>query len=605
MMEKYENYHHDVLVIGSGGAGLRAAIEASGSGVSVGVVCRSLLGKAHTVMAEGGVAAALGNVDDRDNWKVHFADTMRGGQYLNNWRMVELFSREAPARVRELEAWGALFDRTKDGKILQRNFGGHKYPRLAHVGDRTGLEMIRTLQDHGIHRGIDFYQEHAIIQLLTNGKNVVGAFGYDREKGRFKVFHAKAIILATGGMGRIYKITSNSWDCTGGGISLAYHAGAELIDMEFVQFHPTGMVWPPSVRGLLITEGVRGEGGVLRNNQGRRFMFDDIPELYKAQTSLDEEEGWRYTQGDKNAKRPPELLTRDHVARCIRREIKQGRGTPHGGVFLDISWIREKLPNAADHIRKKLPSMYQQFKELAGVDITREPMEVGPTTHYIMGGVKVDADTQMTRVPGLFAAGECAAGLHGANRLGGNSLSDLLVFGKRAGEFAAAYAKGITASPVDERQVEQMAADALAPFARNAGRSNPFELQSRLQEMMQDLVGIVRTGKELGEAIGHIAALKEEAVVMSCQGNVAFNPGWHTALELTHMLTVAEAIGRAAFERTESRGGHFRDDYPEKDQNLGQVNISVVKNAAGEMEVLRKPKVVLRQDLQDIIDEMK
>jgi succinate dehydrogenase / fumarate reductase flavoprotein subunit len=605
MMEKYENYHHDVLVIGSGGAGLRAAIEASGSGVSVGVVCRSLLGKAHTVMAEGGVAAALGNVDDRDDWKVHFADTMRGGQYLNNWRMVELFTREAPARVRELEAWGALFDRTKDGKILQRNFGGHKYPRLAHVGDRTGLEMIRTLQDHGIHQGIEFYQEHAVIQLLTNGQNVVGAFGYDREKGRFKVFHAKAVILATGGMGRIYKITSNSWDCTGGGISLAYHAGAELIDMEFVQFHPTGMVWPPSVRGLLITEGVRGEGGVLRNNQGRRFMFDDIPELYKAQTSLDEEEGWRYTQGDKNAKRPPELLTRDHVARCIRREIKQGRGTPHGGVFLDISWIREKIPNAADHIRKKLPSMYQQFKELAGVDITREPMEVGPTTHYIMGGIKVDADTQMTRVPGLFAAGECAAGLHGANRLGGNSLSDLLVFGKRAGEYAATYARGITASPIDERQVEQMAADALAPFARNAGRSNPFELQSRLQEMMQDLVGIVRTGKELEEAIEHIAALKGEAAVMSCQGNVAFNPGWHTALELTHMLTVAEAIGRAAFERKESRGGHFRDDHPEKDQSFGQVNISIVKNAAGEMDVLRKPKVALRQDLQDIIDEMK
>lgn len=605
MMEKYDVYPHDVLVIGSGGAGLRAAIEASGSGASVGVVCRSLLGKAHTVMAEGGVAAALGNVDDRDNWKVHFADTMRGGQYLNNWRMVELFCREAPARVKELEAWGALFDRTKDGKILQRNFGGHKYPRLAHVGDRTGLEMIRTLQDHGIHRGIEFYQEYVIIQLLTNGKNVVGAFGYDREKGRFKIFHAKAVILATGGMGRIYKITSNSWDCTGGGISLAYHAGAELIDMEFVQFHPTGMVWPPSVKGLLITEGVRGEGGVLRNNQGRRFMFDDIPELYKTQTSLDEEEGWRYTQGDKNAKRPPELLTRDHVARCIRREIKEGRGTAHGGVFLDISWIREKIPNAAEHIRKKLPSMYQQFKELAGVDITKEPMEVGPTTHYIMGGIQVDADTQMTRVPGLFAAGECAAGLHGANRLGGNSLSDLLVFGKRAGEHAATYASGVAVSPVDEKQVQKMAADALAPFERKPGRSNPFELQSRLQDMMQDLVGIVRTGKELGEAIIHIEELKKEAAVMSCGGNVAYNPGWHTAVELTHMLTVAEAIARAAFERKESRGGHFREDYPEKDQQLGMVNTSIVKNAGGDMEVLRKPKLALRPDLQEIIDEMK
>ncbi|HEX8040858.1 MAG TPA: fumarate reductase/succinate dehydrogenase flavoprotein subunit, partial [Chryseosolibacter sp.] len=581
MMEKYETYHHDVLVIGSGGAGLRAAIEASAAGVSVGVVCRSLLGKAHTVMAEGGVAAALANVDDRDNWEVHFADTLRGGQYLNNWRMVELFCKEAPARVKELEAWGALFDRTKDGKILQRNFGGHKYPRLAHVGDRTGLEMIRTLQDHGIHQGIDFYQEHAIIQLLTNGKNVVGAFGFDREKGRFKVFHGKAVILATGGMGRIYKISSNSWDCTGGGISLAYHAGAELIDMEFVQFHPTGMVWPPSVRGLLITEGVRGEGGVLRNNKGRRFMFDDIPELYRAQTSLDEEEGWRYTQGDKNAKRPPELLTRDHVARCIRREIKEGRGTEHGGVFLDISWIREKLPNAAEHIKKKLPSMYHQFKELAGVDITKEPMEVGPTTHYLMGGIKVDADTQMTRVPGLFAAGECAAGLHGANRLGGNSLSDLLVFGKRAGEYAATYAKGISASPIDDKQVEDIRANALAPFGRKTGPSNAFTLQARLQEMMQDLAGIARTGKELEEAIGHIIRLRQEAAAVGCEGNVSYNPGWHTAMELTHMLTVAEAIARAALERKESRGGHFREDFPDKDPKAGMVNISITKRSSG------------------------
>lgn len=605
MMEKYETYHHDVLVIGSGGAGLRAAIEASAAGVSVGVVCRSLLGKAHTVMAEGGVAAALANVDDRDNWKVHFADTMRGGQYLNNWRMAELFSREAPARVRELEAWGALFDRTKDGKILQRNFGGHKYPRLAHVGDRTGLEMIRTLQDHGIHQGIEFYQEHAIIQLLTNKKNVVGAFGYDREKGRFRIFLAKAVILATGGVGRIYKITSNSWDCTGGGISLAYHAGAELIDMEFVQFHPTGMVWPPSVRGLLITEGVRGEGGVLRNKQGRRFMFDDIPELYKAQTSLDEEEGWRYTQGDKNAKRPPELLTRDHVARCIRREIKEGRGTEHGGVYLDISWIHEKIPNAAEHIKKKLPSMYHQFRELAGVDITRQPMEVGPTTHYIMGGIRVDADTQMTRVPGLFAAGECAAGLHGANRLGGNSLSDLLVFGKRAGEHAATYARQITASPVDEHEVTEIASNALAPFKRKPWLSNPFQLQARLQEMMQNLVGIVRTGNELEQAIEQIDSLKKEATAVSCDGNISYNPGWHTAMELPHMLTVAEAIARAASRRQESRGGHFREDCPEKDAKLGMVNISVVKREDGEMEVFSTPKVPLRADLQEIIDEMK
>jgi succinate dehydrogenase / fumarate reductase flavoprotein subunit len=604
-MDKYETYSHDVLVIGSGGAGLRAAIEASSAGVSVGVVCRSLLGKAHTVMAEGGVAASLANVDDRDNWRVHFADTMRGGQYLNNWRMVELFAREAPDRVRELEAWGALFDRTRDGKILQRNFGGHKYPRLAHVGDRTGLEMIRTLQDHGIHQGIEFYQEYTIISLLTSGKNVVGAFGYDREKGRFKVFQAKSVIIATGGMGRIYKISSNSWDCTGGGISLAYHAGAELIDMEFVQFHPTGMVWPPSVRGLLITEGVRGEGGVLRNNKGRRFMFDDIPDLYRAQTSTDEEEGWRYTQGDKNAKRPPELLTRDHVARCIRREIKEGRGTPHGGVYLDISWIKEKLPNASDHIKKKLPSMYHQFKELAGVDITKEPMEVGPTTHYIMGGIRVDADTQMTQVPGLFAAGECAAGLHGANRLGGNSLSDLLVFGKRAGEYAARYAREITASPVEENQVEEMAREALAPFERKTGSSNPFDIQSRLQDMMQDLVGIARAGTELEEAIGKIGLLMSEASAVSSDGNRGYNPGWHAALELKDMLTVAEAIARAALERKESRGGHYREDFPEKSSVYGNVNISIIKGRDGAMEVKSIPTLPLREDLQAIIEEMK
>ena len=604
-MENFETHNHDVLVIGSGGAGLRAAIEASAAGVSVGVVCRSLLGKAHTVMAEGGVAAALGNVDDRDNWKVHFADTMRGGQYLNNWRMVELFAKEAPDRVRELEAWGALFDRTKDGRILQRNFGGHKYPRLAHVGDRTGLEMIRTLQDHGIHQGLHIYQEHAIIHLLTNNQNVVGAFAYDRERGRFKIFQAKAVIIATGGMGRIYKISSNSWDCTGGGISMAYHAGAELIDMEFVQFHPTGMVWPPSVRGLLITEGVRGEGGVLRNNKGRRFMFDDIPELYRGQTSLDEEEGWRYTQGDKNAKRPPELLTRDHVARCIRREIKEGRGTVHGGVLLDISWIREKMPNAAEHIRKKLPSMYHQFKELAGVDITKEPMEVGPTTHYIMGGIKVDADTQMTRVPGLFAAGECAAGLHGANRLGGNSLSDLLVFGKRAGQYAAQYASQISSTPVDEQQVKALAREALAPFERTGGRSNPFEIQSRLQDMMQDLVGIVRTRSEIEQAIEQIQELQREAGEVTCGGNRGFNPGWHTAMELTHMLTVAEAIARAALHRQESRGGHFREDFPNKSDSLGKVNISIVKSKDGQMDVQSVARGSVRPDLRDIIEEMK
>src|SRR6266568_5869789 len=429
-MADYETFQHDVLVIGSGGAGLRAAIEASAAGVSVGMVCKCLLGKAHTVMAEGGIAAALANVDERDNWKVHFADTMRGGQYVNQWRMAELHAKEAPDRVRELEAWGAVFDRTKDGRILQRHFGGHKYPRLAHVGDRTGLEMIRTLQDYGVHQGIDVYMEHTILCLLKDGDRVIGAFGYERERGRFEIFRAKAVVLATGGIGRAYKITSNSWEYTGDGHSLAYHAGAALMDMEFVQFHPTGMIWPPSVQGILVTEGVRGEGGILLNNKGEQFMYNDIPDNYKNQTAKDPEEGWRYCTGDRNAQRPAELLTRDHVARCIMREVKAGRGSPHGGVFLDISWIKKKIANAPDYIKKKLPSMYHQFKQLADIDITEVPMEVGPTTHYMMGGVKVNADSQMSpEVPGLFAAGECGAGLHGANRLGGNSLSDLLVFG--------------------------------------------------------------------------------------------------------------------------------------------------------------------------------
>ncbi|HEX7138665.1 MAG TPA: FAD-binding protein, partial [Vicinamibacterales bacterium] len=463
-MPEYQTHEHEVLVIGAGGAGLRAAIEASANGVSVGLVCKSLLGKAHTVMAEGGIAAALANVDDRDSWKVHFADTMRGGQYVNNWRMAELHAKEAPDRVRELEAWGAMFDRTGDGKILQRNFGGHRYPRLAHVGDRTGLELIRTLQDHGIHQGVDVHMECTIIKLLTHAGRVVGAFGYERERGRFKLFRARAVVLATGGIGRAYKITSNSWEYTGDGHTLAYDAGADLVDMEFVQFHPTGMTWPPSVRGILVTEAVRGEGGVLRNSQGHRFMFDEVPDNYRAQTADNEEEGWRYTQGDKAARRPPELLTRDHVSRCIVREIKAGRGSPHGGVFLDISWIKARIPNAAEHIKKKLPSMYHQFKQLADIDITREPMEIGPTTHYMMGGVKVDAETQMSNVPGLFAAGECAAGINGANRLGGNSLSDILVFGKRAGEFAARFAAGHGHGSFDTRQVDEAARRAVEPF---------------------------------------------------------------------------------------------------------------------------------------------
>src|SRR5688572_15760038 len=499
----YEQYNHDVLVIGAGGAGLRAAIEAATAGVSVAMISRSLLGKAHTVMAEGGIAAALSNVDDRDNWKVHFTDTMRGGQYLNNWRMAELHAKEAPERVRELEAWGALVDRTKDGKILQRNFGGHKYPRLAHVGDRTGLEMIRTLQDYGIHRGIEVHMECTVISLLKDDGRISGAFGYERERGRFKVFQSKAVILATGGVGRAYKISSNSWEYTGDGHSLAYHAGAELIDMEFLQFHPTGMVWPQSVAGILVTEAVRGEGGILLNKNGERFMFNDIPDLYKNQTADNEEEGWRYTQGDKNAKRPPELLTRDHVARCIVREIKEGRGSPHHGVYLDIAWIKKKISNSEEHIKKKLPGMYHQFKKLADIDITKEPMEIGPTTHYMMGGIRVDGDTQMSTVPGLFAAGECAAGLHGANRLGGNSLSDLLVFGKRAGEYAAKFSKENKAGIINEQEIKKVADWALEPFERSKGDS-PYDVQFALQEMMQQLVGIVRTETEMVRAREHL-----------------------------------------------------------------------------------------------------
>src|SRR6187401_141168 len=603
-MPDYEAHEHDVLVIGAGGAGLRAAIEASAHGARVALICKSLLGKAHTVMAEGGMAAAMAHVDDRDNWKVHFADTMRGGQYLNNWRMAEIHAKEAPDRVRELEAWGAVFDRTDDGRILQRNFGGHKYPRLAHVGDRTGLEMIRTLQDYAIHEKIDVYQEYTIISLLKDDGRVVGAFGYDREKGLFKLFQAKAVIIATGGMGRIYKISSNSWDCTGGGISLAYHAGAELIDMEFVQFHPTGMVWPPSVRGLLITEGVRGEGGVLRNNQGRRFMFDDIPELYKGQTSTDEEEGWRYTQGDKNAKRPPELLTRDHVARCIRREIKEGRGTPHGGVYLDISWIKEKLSDAPAHIKRKLPSMYHQFKELAGVDITKQPMEVGPTTHYIMGGVRVDADTQMTTVPGLFAAGECAAGINGANRLGGNSLSDLLVFGKRAGEFAAQFAKQNSLGEIRNDQIDLAAREALEPFDRGDGE-NPYQIQKDLQELMQDNVGIVRTESERQYALGQLQHLKERANRAAVTGNRAYNPGWHTTIDLKNLLTVSEAVTRTAIERKESRGAQFREDYPDKNEHFSKVNTIVSKATDGSMQVRLDPLPEMPDYLKQIIEEMK
>ncbi|MFL6569169.1 MAG: fumarate reductase/succinate dehydrogenase flavoprotein subunit [Chthoniobacterales bacterium] len=603
-MPEYETFQHDVLVIGSGGAGLRAAIEASAAGVSVGMVCKCLLGKAHTVMAEGGVAAALANVDERDSWRVHFADTMRGGQYVNNWRMAELHAKEAPDRVRELEKWGAVFDRTKDGRILQRNFGGHKYPRLAHVGDRTGLEMIRTLQDHGVHQGIDVHMELCVVGLLKAGERVVGAFAYDRERGRFKIYRAKAVVLATGGIGKAYKITSNSWDCTGDGHSLAYHAGASLIDMEYVQFHPTGMVWPPSVRGMLVTEGVRGEGGILTNNVGRRFMFDSIPDNYKTQTADNEEEGWRYTQGDKNARRPPELLTRDHVARCIVREIKEGRGSPHGGVFLDIAWIKQKLSGSEEHIKRKLPSMYHQFKALGDIDITKEAMEVGPTTHYVMGGVHVNADTQMSDVPGLFAAGECAAGINGANRLGGNSLSDLLVFGKRAGEYAAAFAKENSLGEVDHAQLESVAREALKPFENSSGE-NPYAIQRDLQETMQDNVGIVRNEPEMLTALQHLEQLKDRALRVGVIGTRDFNPGWHAALDLKNLLTVSEAIARAALQRKESRGAQFRDDYPDKSEPLSKVNTLISRTSDGRMEVSLAPLPEMPDYLRDIIEEMK
>ena len=605
-MAEIETIEHDVLIIGAGGAGLRAAIEASAQGVSVGLVCKSLLGKAHTVMAEGGMAAALANVDERDSWKTHFADTMRGGYYLNNWRMAQLHAQQAPDRVRELEAWGAVFDRTAAGKIMQRNFGGHAHPRLAHVGDRTGLEMIRTLQDHGIHQGIDVHMECTMSSLLKDGDRVCGALAYTRELGKFKLFKAKAIVLATGGIGRAYKITSNSWEYTGDGQTLAYRSGADLIDMEFVQFHPTGMVWPPSVRGILVTEGVRGEGGVLKNKNDERFMFGDIPENYQSSTADNPEEGWRYvTKTDRQARRPPELLTRDHVARCILREVREGRCSPHGGAFLDIAWIKEKIPNAEAHIKKKLPSMYHQFKELAGIDITKEPMEVGPTTHYVMGGIRVDGETQMSTVPGLYAAGECAAGLHGANRLGGNSLSDLVVFGKLAGEHAAKFAKENGEASIDPDHVSTAQAAALGPL--DSGRAQvdggAYQIQYELQELMQDKVGIVRKEEEILSAIDEIEVLKGRAQTVRAPGNRQYNPGWHTALDLQNLLVVSEAVARAAVIRKESRGAHTRDDFPEKEDAFGNVNTVLRQGADGQMEAIQETIPELPDELQEIIDE--
>ncbi len=599
----FERHEYDVVVIGAGGAGLRAAIAAHDAGARVAVVCKSLLGKAHTVMAEGGIAASMGNVYPDDGWQVHFRDTMRGGKMLNNWRMAQLHAQEAPERVLELEEWGALFDRTPDGLISQRDFGGHKYARLAHVGDRTGLEMIRTLQQHTVALGVDVFMECTVTEIFKDASAadgagaVAGAFGYWRETGRFVVFDAPAVVLATGGIGKSYQVTSNSWEYTGDGHALAMKTGASLINMEFVQFHPTGMVWPPSVKGILVTESVRGDGGALKNSEGERFMFDYIPDYFKSETadSVEEAEGWYADK--KNNRRPPELLPRDEVARAINSEIKAGRGSPHGGVFLDIASRRD-----AAFIRRRLPSMYHQFKELADVDITAEPMEVGPTCHYVMGGVEVDADTERSRVPGLYAAGEVAGGMHGSNRLGGNSLSDLLVFGKRAGESAAGYAQqlGRQRPQVDDADVRSAAQAALAPF-EVAGGENPYTIQKDLQDVMQRLVGIIRKEEELRESLVEIERLKERATRLSVEGHRQYNPGWHLAIDLTNMLIVSECIAKAALERTESRGGHTRDDFPGTDDSWGQVNL-VLTLAGGDFSA---PVDLQRQPLPVMPDELK
>ncbi|GAA1435674.1 fumarate reductase/succinate dehydrogenase flavoprotein subunit [Mycobacterium cookii] len=572
-----ERHTYDVVVVGAGGAGLRAAIAAHDAGARTAIVCKSLLGKAHTVMAEGGIAAAMGNRWPEDNWEVHFRDTMRGGKMLNNWRMAQLHAQEAPERVQELEDWGALFDRTEDGLISQRDFGGHKYARLAHVGDRTGLEMIRTLQQRAVSLGIDVFMECTVTDVFKDGGRVSGAFAYWRESGRFIVFDAPSVILATGGIGKSFKVTSNSWEYTGDGHALAMRAGASLINMEFVQFHPTGMVWPPSVKGLLVTESVRGDGGILKNSEGERFMFDYIPEFFRAETADTVEEADAWYEDKKNNRRPPELLPRDEVARAINSEIKAGRGTPHGGIYLDIASRR-----SPEFIRKRLPSMYHQFKELADVDITAEPMEIGPTCHYVMGGVEVDADTQESAVTGLYAVGECSGGMHGSNRLGGNSLGDLLVFGKRAGEHASTYAASLgDARPqVDEADVKAAQESALAPFEVEGGE-NPYSIQSDLQQSMNDLVGIIRTRTELEESLGEIEAFKERARTMVVEGHRQYNPGWHLALDLRNMLVVSECIAKAALAREESRGGHTRDDFPGPDPAWGTKNLVVTLDAAG------------------------
>ena len=596
-MPDYETHEFDVVVVGAGGAGLRAAIEASAQGAKTALVCKSLLGKAHTVMAEGGIAAAMGNVYPEDNWQVHVRDTMRGGKMLNNWRMAQLHAQEAPERVYELERWGALFDRTKDGRILQRDFGGHRYARLAHVGDRTGLEMIRTLQQHAVHQGIDVFMECTISSLMKDGDRISGALAYWRESGNLVLFKAKAVVLATGGVGKAFAITSNSWEYTGDGHSLAYWAGAELIDMEFMQFHPTGMVWPPSVKGILVTEGVRGDGGTLRNSEGERFMFRYVPEFFRAETADTEEEADRWYE-DKTNRRTPDLLPRDEVARAINSEVKAGRGTSHGGVFLDIATRRP-----ADYIKRRLPSMYHQFKQLADVDITTSPMEVGPTAHYMMGGVRVDADTGASTVPGLFAAGECAGGMHGANRLGGNSLSDLVVFGRRAGEGAAAYAKGLSAAPtVNTAEADAIAVEMFGHFDRD-GKENPYALQKELQETMHSLVGIIRTEDELQQALVKVRELKERANHIGVEGNRQYNPGWHLAMDLRSLLAVSEAITLAAIERKESRGAHTREDYPATDADWGKWNIAVRIGPEGETQVRQEPLPEMPAELAELLLE--
>ena len=602
-ISEIKTVEHDVIVLGAGGAGLRAAIECSMQGLSTGLVCKSLLGKAHTVMAEGGVAASLGNVDDRDHWKVHFRDTMRGGKFLNNWRMAELHAREAPERVRELEEWGAVFDRTKKGLINQRNFGGHRYPRLAHVGDRTGLEIIRTLQDHGIHQGIDIYMECTGLDLIKDGDSISGMVGMWRDSGEFIIFKCNAVILATGGGGKAWKVTSNSWEYTGDGYGMAYDAGAELMDMEFTQFHPTGMVWPPSVRGTLVTEGVRGEGGILVNSENKRFMYDNIPDRFAAETADTEEEADRWLAGDKDARRPPELLTRDVVARAIRKEVKAGRGSPHGGAFLDIANRRN-----AEDIKRKLPSMYHQFNVLAELDITKESMEVGPTLHYFMGGVKVDADTQMTKVPGLFACGECAAGVHGANRLGGNSLSDLLVCGKLAGSGAANYIKSQKNKKTLNNDVVEKAIRTATDILNRENGENPYLIHEELQDLMQDNVGIVRTDELLSKGIDGLSSLWGKFKNVKADGACQFNPGWHQAISLRNLLVTAESVARAARMREESRGAHTRVDFEGESDEWLKYNVVISKSDDGKMiaeKTLREePDPELKRIAELSIDEL-